>query len=167
MKTWFRTVSQKNGKFALRAYSTFYAALVMNDHQQVPKDAIEHKSHSWWWCSWFPSQNLLFRGGESKAVWKFFENSSVLEEVGIPKPPRFSIQFQNHFKGRLLHPSKQTPTQTERANEKRGDQLNWLDNNSLWTDFNLALFLDITLEFGWGIYLSDKQICVVLFNSFI
>ena len=74
----------------------------------------------------------------------FSENSSVLEEVGIPKPPRFSIQFQNHFKGRLLHPSKQTPTQTERANEKRGDQLNWLDNNSLWTDFNLALLLDIT-----------------------
>ena len=62
----------------------------------------------------------------------------------INTDPRFSIQFQNHFKGRLLHPSKQTPTQTERANEKRGDQLNWLDNNSLWTDFNLALLLDIT-----------------------
>ena len=27
-------MSQKNGKFALRADSTFYATLVMNDHQQ-------------------------------------------------------------------------------------------------------------------------------------
>ena len=73
MKTWFRTVSQKNGKFALRAYSTFYAALVMNDHQQVPKDAIEHKSHSWWWCSWFSSQNLLFRGGSQRPFGNFLK----------------------------------------------------------------------------------------------
>ena len=65
------------GSFSIKGYLTMKTATFESFIASLKK--LQHN---------FPKM----RGGGSKAVWNFSENSSVLEEVGIPKNVKVCLQ---------------------------------------------------------------------------